>query len=61
MILYNLTSCKKDNEDIEANNVCIDPQLPGDYFPAYPKSWWKYYNLNNESVEFKISTDYQIN
>lgn len=59
MILYNLTSCKKDNEDIEANKVCIDPQLSGDYFPAYPKSWWKYYNLNNELVEFKISTDYQ--
>lgn len=59
MILYNLTSCKKDNEEIEVNNDCITQQSPGDYFPAYPKSWWKYNNLNNESVEIKISTDYQ--
>lgn len=58
MFLYNLSSCTKENSQI-ADNKCTNPQLPGDYFPAYPKSWWNYYDSNNELVEFKISTDYQ--
>ena len=59
MSLCNLTSCRKENEDIELNNVCISHQLPGDYFPAYPNSWWRYTNGDNELVEYKISNDYQ--
>ena len=57
-----LTACdifKPNDETPNDETTCTDVQLPGDYFPAYPKSWWKYYNINNKLVEYRISDDYE--
>lgn len=48
------TACSHDNEP----DVCNEKQIPGEYFPAYPKSWWVYRNNLNQIVIFKISEDY---
>ena len=37
---------------------CTNYQLPGAYFPAYPKTWWNYRNIDNKLVQYKISDDY---
>ncbi len=62
-ILCNLMSCTKEDDkiemEVEENTGCTDPQSPGEYFPAYPTSWWNYYDNNDELVEFKISSEYQ--
>lgn len=60
MFLYNISSCTSDDNQIVGDAACLSPELPGDYFPAFPKSWWSYYNMNNELVEFNISTNYEI-
>ncbi|WP_107039787.1 hypothetical protein [Brumimicrobium mesophilum] len=63
IITIYLVGCKKENKDdilVEKENVeCTHPELPGEYFPAYPNSWWNYINLNNEIVEIEISSNYQ--
>lgn len=57
----NLVSCNKEDDIIleEENVQCSNPEMPGEYFPAYPNSWWSYYNSNSEIVEIEISSDYQ--
>ena len=61
MITIHLVGCSKEDDiHLEEENVeCINPELPGDYFPAYPKSWWNYSDLNNEVFEIEISSNYQ--
>lgn len=49
-----IQSCKKDSSD-----ACTDKQLPGAYFPAYPKSWWSYMDYNNNLIRYQISDDYR--
>lgn len=61
MCLYNLTSCTKEVVDDtvkEENNDCINPELPDDYFPAYPNSWWSYINALGDTVVYEISDSY---
>lgn len=31
---------------------------PGEYFPAYPDSWWNYRNQNNEIIQYTIDPGY---
>ena len=49
--------CKEKQNNTE--HSCVDKQLPGDYFPAFPKSWWNYHDLNNNLIKYQISSDYQ--
>lgn len=58
-LLLNITSCEKDDLTGDENTKCTDKQYPGEYFPAYPKSWWNYSNFNNETVKYEISSEYQ--
>ena len=55
-ILFGMGSCKK---DVIGNINCTNQQLPGEYFPAFPKSWWKYSDYNNEIINWSISQEYQ--
>ena len=61
VIAANLVSCDKENDipQIEENTDCSNPELPGEYFPAYPKSWWNYTNFNNETFTIEISSNYE--
>jgi hypothetical protein len=34
-------------------------QLPGDYFPAFPNTWWEYRNIHNQLIKYEISQEYQ--
>ena len=56
IILFSLliNSCGKDEDD-----NCDNPQLPGEYFPAYPNSYWKYTTNEGKTVEYKISEKYE--
>ena len=62
IFLYNLTSCSKEENNtpsiVETIN-CTDQQEPGDYFPAFPKSWWNYLDKNNDTVRYEISNTYE--
>lgn len=60
VFLFNLSGCdKNDDSEIIEETSCTNQQIPGEYFPAFPKSYWNYFNYNNELVRFEISTDYQ--
>lgn len=52
-----IPGCTKDKA-AELPNACADKQLPGEYFPAYPKSWWDYRNQSNELIQYSIANDY---
>ncbi|PWH84890.1 hypothetical protein [Brumimicrobium oceani] len=54
-------SCEKEDypNTGQGNTRCFDPEIPGDYFPAYANSWWSYYDENNEIFEIKIAPNYQ--
>ncbi len=54
-IVFLSTGCSHDTEP----DLCIDKQLPGEYFPAYLKNWWTYRNQLNQLVKFEISDDYE--
>ena len=56
IILLSLAGCKENDDE---NIICTNQQLPGEYFPAFPKSWWNYYNYDNEPVKWEISEDYE--
>jgi hypothetical protein len=56
--LFIAVGCSKDKEEVPAD-PCSVKQLPGSYFPAFPKTWWTYRNQQNQLVEYKISDDYQ--
>lgn len=51
-----IVGCNKKDD----GNACINPQLPGDYFPAFPGSSWKLRNFNNELIHYNISSQYEI-
>jgi len=55
MFLLN-QGCKKNNND--KNEICEKIETPGEYFPAFPKSWWNYINFNNQIIKYKISDNY---
>lgn len=48
-----MLACNKDSKEI-ANN----PQLPGEYFPAFPNTWWNYRMYNDEIIKYEISEKY---
>jgi hypothetical protein len=50
--------CNKHDIIIEEPPLHIDKQLPGEYFPAFPKTWWSYRNQNNNLVMYTISDEY---
>jgi len=55
MLLFLFTTgCKKDSPVTEIT-ACTDEQFPGEYFPAYPNSWWEYINDNNEIILSQIN------
>lgn len=33
--------------------------LPGEYFPAFPKTWWEYQDQHGRPVKYKISNTYE--
>jgi hypothetical protein len=57
ILILSFIGCK--NKETNETTTCINKQLPGEYFPAFPKSWWNYRKNNNELVQYKISDDYQ--
>ncbi|RFC55542.1 hypothetical protein [Brumimicrobium aurantiacum] len=60
-ITLNFMSCTKDNSIQEVENEsCLNPVLPGEYFPAYPNSWWKYSNEENETIVYETANKYQL-
>lgn len=34
--------------------------LPGEYFPAYPNTWWEYHDYRGNVVKYEISHDYLL-
>jgi hypothetical protein len=46
--------CNKEKKD-----TCINPEIPGDYFPAYPNTWWEYRDNNNALIKYRISSSYE--
>ena len=57
VLLLALTfGCKKDQPH---EDICTDIETPGDYFPGYPNTWWKYVDQNNETVVYSISSSYE--
>lgn len=52
LYLFSLTSCGKKDVD------CSETIIIGSYFPAYPGSYWNYYNNNNGITKWKIASDY---
>jgi len=55
IVLFTLfiASCGKDDDE------CENPQMPGEYFPAYPNTFWKYKTDEGKNVEYKISEKYE--
>jgi len=59
-----MCACKK-NENIPDNNptnpkaTSYDTIFPLDYFPAFPGSYWKYVDSNNDTTEIKTDSVYQ--
>lgn len=45
-IVMIILSCNKTDD-----NKCADPQIPGEYFPAFPKSWWEYRKSNGDLIK----------
>ena|SRR5690554_1904562 len=60
-VTVNMISCEKEEyiNTGQGNTRCFDPEIPGEYFPAYANSWWKYFDENNEIFEIKIAQNYQ--
>jgi len=50
--------CTNSKMDIQPD-ICASKRLPGEYFPAYPHSFWTYRNEQNQVVNFTISGEYQ--
>ncbi len=40
-------------------NDTLEPQIPGEYFPAFPKTWWEYQKYNNDIIRYEISDKYE--
>jgi hypothetical protein len=53
IVILFTTTCKKDEDK------CENPQIPGEYFPAYPNTYWKYKTNKGKTVEYKISEKYE--
>jgi len=69
ILLISSVSCKKDkveplitttSEPISVNNDCTDIEEPGRYFPGFPNSWWKYIDLNSDTIIYSISSSYEM-
>lgn len=59
-----LFACKKnesepDNNPTNPNTTSYDTIFPLNYFPAYPGSYWKYVDSNNDTTIIKTDTSYQ--
>lgn len=54
IIVSFILGCSKDRKDN------LDPQIPGEYFPAFPKTWWEYQNYNNKIIKYEISDKYEV-
>lgn len=55
------TSCKKDQAAQSSGNTSTqvyDTVYPLSYFPAYPGSWWKYVDSNNDTTENTTAPGY---
>ena len=56
--------CKKDSPILELNvkpsptNIIMDTIYPGSYFPAYPKSYWRYIDTNGDTSALYTSDTY---
>lgn len=57
IIVFLFVSCKKDKT---INDDCTDIEQPGEYFPAFPNSWWEYTDQNNNPIRFEISSNYEM-
>ncbi len=53
LIILVFSSCNKNEK------ACENPQFPGEYFPAYPNTYWKYNTNEGTTVEYKISEKYE--
>lgn len=51
------SGCKKDKTP--SVETCTDIEIPGNYFPGYPNTWWKYVNQNNDTILYRMSTSYE--
>ena len=49
-----LQACKKDIPE----TPCV-PEFPGEYFPAYPGSYWNFRKANNDPFSYTISAEYE--
>ncbi|MBK9379578.1 MAG: hypothetical protein IPM86_15770 [Saprospiraceae bacterium] len=57
-------ACKKDesipdNNPTNPNTASYDTIFPLDYFPAFPGSYWKYVDSNNDTTLIKTDSSYQ--
>lgn len=63
VILYCLFSCKKEcpptNNPSIPNTTLYDTIFPLDYFPAFPGSYWRYVNSNNDTSLITTEPEYQ--
>lgn len=54
VIIFSLIlGCDKENKNT------LEPQIPGEYFPAFPNTWWKYRKYNSEIIKYEISDKYE--
>lgn len=55
------SSCKKDQVLASNSSVPVyDTLFPLDYFPAFPGSYWKYINSNNDTTISQTSAEYKL-
>lgn len=59
MLLF-FTACKKHNStQTGKTNLTYDTIKPLSYFPAYPGSYWKYIDSNNDTIVYKTDSIYK--
>jgi hypothetical protein len=50
-----IASCTKENVE----DISIKTLYPRDYFPAYPGSYWKYIDSNNDTITYSTNPTYE--
>jgi hypothetical protein len=64
LVITSMFACKKDesildNNPTNPNTTTYDTIFPLDYFPAFPGSYWKYVDSNNDTTIIKTDSLYQ--
>lgn len=49
-------SCRKENGKEVVAQGCDNIEEPGQYFPGYPNSWWKYFDQNLDTISYSVSS-----